>query len=342
MMRALQKLTKKLAEVQLPAVPRLSRVKMTWLLVGGALVVVAVLTMLSLNHSFPLLQTRGEIANRQRDLLLFATGLAVIVLVPVYVMLFTFAWRYRAGHKKDYKPNWDSHKGYETLWWGVPLAIIVVLAAVTWVTSHSLDPFKPLSSTQKPLQVQVVALQWKWLFIYPEEKIASVGEVAFPVGRPVEFTMTSDAPMNSFWIPQLAGQIYVMSGMSTKLHVSADSVGTYAGLSANISGKGFADMRFNARAMSTTDYDAWVAGVKGSGKKLNQQTYEVLARPGKSATLHYLLEETKLYDRVIMKYMTEHGTTQTAENETKPSEEKASSPVKPTHDMPMMQSEGMH
>ncbi|QQS18243.1 ubiquinol oxidase subunit II [Candidatus Saccharibacteria bacterium] len=252
MMKGFKRVAADMSRVKVPAVPRVSRTKMTVLwLVGGALVV-GLLVVLSLNHSFPLLQTRGEIANRQRDLLVFATALALLVLVPVYFMIFTFAWRYRAGHKQDYKPEWDTHKGYEALWWGIPIAIISVLAVVTWVTSHSLDPFKPLASSQKPLQVQVVALQWKWLFIYPEQGVASVNEVAFPASRPVEFTMTSDAPMNSFWIPQLAGQIYVMSGMSTKLHVVADVPGVYQGMSSNISGKGFADMKFKGAGNDRT------------------------------------------------------------------------------------------
>ena len=311
------------SRVKLPSVPRLSRTKMTVLWLVGAALVVGVLVALSLNHSFPLLQTRGEIANRQRDLLVFATALALMVLVPVYFMIFSFAWRYRAGHKQDYKPEWDTHKGYEALWWGIPIAIISVLAVVTWVTSHSLDPFKPLASSQKPLQVQVVALQWKWLFIYPEQNVASVNEVAFPAGRPVEFTMTSDAPMNSFWIPQLAGQIYVMSGMSTKLHVSADTTGVYEGMSSNISGKGFADMKFKARAMTVRDFDAWVDHARATGEHLTQASYEVLAKPKTSAVAYYHVHDQNIYDDVIMKYM--HST---RPNEVKPTEEKVPSQMK--------------
>ncbi len=338
MMRGLRAVGKKANGVKLPSVPRVSRVKMVWLWVLGGGLVLALLVVLSLNHSFPLLQTRGEIANRERDLLVFAAGLALLVLVPVYFMIFSFAWRYRAGHKQDYKPEWDTHKGYEALWWGIPIAIIGVLAVVTWVTSHSLDPFKPLASNQKPLQVQVVALQWKWLFIYPEEKMASVGEVAFPAGRPVEFTMTSDAPMNSFWIPQLAGQIYVMSGMSTKLHVAADVPGEYEGLSSNISGKGFADMRFTARAMTLGDYQAWVSAAQQADKSLSWDAYEALAKPGASKLQYFRLQDAAIYDRVIMKYMGEHK----ASDEVKPTEEDTSSPVKTPQNAPhTMTMEGM-
>ena len=322
MMRVIERVLAKASRVKLPSVPRLSRTKMTVLWLVGAALVLGVLVALSLNHSFPLLQTRGEIANRQRDLLVFATALALLVLVPVYFMIFSFAWRYRAGHKQEYKPEWDTHKGYEALWWGIPIAIISVLAVVTWVTSHSLDPFKPLASNQKPLQVQVVALQWKWLFLYPEQGVASVNEVAFPAGRPVEFTMTSDAPMNSFWIPQLAGQIYVMSGMSTKLHVSADTTGVYEGMSSNISGKGFADMKFKARAMTVRDFDAWVTKAHG-GEHLTQQRYDMLAKPSTNKVSYFHVADRSVYDNVIMKYM--HST---PPNEVKPTEEKVPSQMK--------------
>lgn len=315
MKRGLTNIGKKLSQVKAPSLPLVSRTHIVILWVVGAAVVIGVLIALSLNHPFPLLQTRGEVANRQRDLLLFATALALLVLVPVYYMIFTFAWRYRAGHKKEYKPDWDTHKGYEALWWGIPIAIISVLAVVTWTTSHSLDPFKPLASSQKPLQVQVVALQWKWLFIYPEEGVASVNEVAFPAGRPVEFTLTSDAPMNSFWVPQLAGQIYVMSGMSTKLHVMADKTGVYDGVSSNMSGKGFADMRFKARAMTQRDFGAWLATAHG-GERLTQERYEKLASPSMNKVAYFHAEDSTIYDNVIMKYM--HST---AANEVKPTEE---------------------
>ncbi len=341
MKKGLERFGKRWNGVKVPSVPRVSPVQMVWLWVLGSAVVLGVLIALSLNHSFPLLQTRGEVANRQRDLLLFATMLALLVLLPVYAMIFVFAWRYRAGHKQQYKPNWDTHKVYEALWWGIPVLIITVLAVVTYQTSHSLDPFKPLASAQKPLRVQVVALQWKWLFIYPEEKVASVGELAFPVGRPVEFTMTSDAPMNSFWIPQLAGQIYVMSGMSTKLHVMADTAGDYKGMSSNISGKGFADMKFTAKAMSTRDYDAWIAAAGASGQHLTMDTYDTLARPSTMGVVYYRLHDSAIYDSVIMKYMGEHTVKDQTNKEVKPPEENVPSQTEMTHDTHMKHMEGM-
>lgn len=275
-----------------------------WLL--GGIVFVVLLVVLLRNQSFPLLQTRGEVATRQRDLLLFATFLAVIVLLPVYAMLFSFAWRYRAGHKLAYRPNWDSDKRVEAVWWGIPIVIILVLGTVTWVTSHSLDPFKPLASTQKPLHIQVIALQWKWLFVYPDEHIASVNEVAFPANQPVEFEITSDAPMNSFWIPQLGGQIYAMSGMSTKLNLKADVAGDYRGMSSNVSGKGFADMTFTAKALSVGDYSKWLQHIQKHAtgvEHLAMDEYEQLAKPATSKVQYFHVHDTALYDNVVAKYM---------------------------------------
>jgi cytochrome o ubiquinol oxidase subunit 2 len=310
-----------------------------WLL--GSVLVIGVLVWLSWGHPFPLIQTRGDIANRQRDLLFFATLLALLVLLPVYFLIFTFAWRYRAGHRKEYKPEWASHKGYEALWWGIPIAIISVLAVVTWVTSHSLDPFKPVASQQKPLHIQVVALQWKWLFLYPEQHVASVNEFAFPVDRPVELTITSDAPMNSFWLPQLAGQIYAMSGMSTQLHIQANARGDYKGVSSNISGKGFADMRFTARAMSRPEYGAWLLHAVDTGNRMDMTAYEKLAQPGVSKTMFFGLDDTGLYDRVILKYMA--GSTEHTQNGMKPTDADQPSPTKSSADegMDMTHMEGM-
>jgi len=328
-MRVFERVLAKGSRVKLPSILRLSRTKITALWLVGAALVVGVLVALSFNHSFPLLQTRGEIANRQRDLLVFATALALLVLVPVYFMIFTFAWRYRSGHKKAYKPEWDSDKRYETIWWGIPIAIIAVLAVVTWVTSHSLDPYKPLASSKQALKVQVVAMQWKWLFIYPEEKVASLNEVVFPVDRPVEFTITSDAPMNSFWIPQLGGQIYAMSGMSTKLNLSANAVGSYEGMSSNISGAGFADMKFKARAVSDSDFSRWVQTAHNSNNHLTQAAYDKLAQPGTAPVMRYNLHDENIYQNVIMKYMSGHEMKPTEEH--KPTQ--AESSLHKTHDM---------
>ena len=280
----------------------------TLLSVGLVAATAAILFKLS-GADIPVLQPKGMIASEQRDLLVFATLIMLIVVVPVFVMTFVFAWKFRASNKKaTYKPDWDHSKKLEAIWWGVPCLIIAVLATLTWMTSHSLDPFKPLASSQEPVRIQVVALQWKWLFIYPDEGIATVNHMTIPVNRPVNFDITSDAPMNSFWIPSLAGQIYAMSGMSTKLHVRADEIGVYRGSSANISGEGFAGMKFDVNAVSEDDYKSWLTSSKASEKYLTFEEYDRLAEPSKdNAKTTYALATSGHYDRIIMKYMMPNG-----------------------------------
>lgn len=282
-------------------------VKTTLLVLVLALTVllgVGVATMMS-GVDIPVLEPKGEIARQQKDLLIIATLLMLIVVVPVFILLFTFSVKYRASNTKaTYRPEWDHNRKLEILWWGVPILIITVLAVITWVTSHTLDPYRPIASSEKPLRIQVVALQWKWLFIYPEEKVASLNEVALPINRPIAFEITSDAPMNSFWIPSLAGQVYAMSGMVTKLHVVGDTVGTYRGSSANISGEGFAGMHFDAKVLSAADYATWVQNAESSSDILNQESYAKLALPSKDAPVRmFTARDDTLYGSIIHKYM---------------------------------------
>lgn len=251
------------------------------------------------------LNPKGEIAEKQRDLIVFTTLLSSIVVIPVFAMLAIFSWKYRDSNKNaTYRPNWDSNKLLESIWWGIPCVIILILALVTWRTSHELDPYKALSSNVKPVTIQVIALQWKWLFIYPEQKVASVNLVQFPKNTPVNFTLTADSPMNSFWIPSLGSQVYAMSGMSAKLHLSANELGDYKGSSANISGKGFADMDFVARASTNEAFEAWIADVKRSPNNLDQAMYDELAKPAVAKEpVYYVLKDPDLYDNIVMKYM---------------------------------------
>lgn len=256
----------------------------------------------------------GEIARQQRDLFLFAVALILIVVIPVFVMLFWFAWKFRENNKKaSYRPEFTGSKKLETLWWGIPIAIIIVLASVTWVTSHTLDPFRPLASNKVPLQVQVIALQWKWLFIYLDSSVASVNELHLPSDRPVEFTITSDAPMNSFWIPKLGGQVYAMSGMSTKLHLIADKKGVYEGRSANISGKGFADMEFATIVTSQSEFNAWQSNLsKQDLPALNTESYSKLAHKSvEKSPRFYVRADKDLYNAVIQSYMEHNQLTRT-------------------------------
>ena len=256
-------------------------------------------------HTIDVLMPKGTIAKQELDLLVIATLLMLIVVIPVFVLTFTIAWRYRAGNTKaKYSPDWDHNRAIETLWWAVPFMLILVISVITWKSSHDLDPFKPLASAKPPITIQVVALQWKWLFIYPDQHIASVNSVVLPVDTPVNFVITSDAPMNSFWIPQLGGQVYAMSGMSTQLHLMATEPGSYHGSSANISGQGYSGMKFIAKATTRADFDGWVAAAQQSPSALSQAQYNHLALPSRDNPVStYTLAQAGLYDRVVMKYM---------------------------------------
>lgn len=250
------------------------------------------------------LSPAGTIAQQQRELIIVATLMMLVVVIPVFLMTWVIATKYRESKNAEYKPTWDGSRFAETLWWGIPLVLIAVLSVIIVKSSHELDPYKPLASDKQPIEVQVIALQWKWLFIYPEQRIASVNYLQIPEDTPINFKITSDAPMNSFWIPKLGGQVYAMAGMTTKLHLQADEPGEYQGSSANISGEGFADMNFTTRASSRADFDAWVLGRKSVGDILDVAAYDALAAPTtKGVTRQYVLLDTSLFNTVQAKYM---------------------------------------
>lgn len=273
------------------------------LLAAGVLVAAAVYFS-SLN--IPVLEPGGEVGEKQRNLMYFSLLLSVIVVVPVFAMLFLISWKYRQGNPKNtrYDPDWDHSRAIELTWWAIPSAIILVLAVITWNSSHDLDPFKPLNSNTKPLNIQVVALQWKWLFIYPEQNISTVNYAQFPVNTPLNFTITADAPMNSFWIPQLGSQIYAMPGMSTQLHLIANREGDFTGRSANISGRGFTNMNFVAKATSHDDFKGWINSVRQAKRQLTLEEYDRLSRPSEPGSpIYYSGNENELYAVVVGKYM---------------------------------------
>jgi len=250
------------------------------------------------------LEPKGVIGHKERQLMYFAFGLSLVVVIPVFIMLFTFAWKYREGNKKaKYDPKFDHSRKLETVWWLIPTVLILILSVVTWQSSHALDPYKPIASSKKPMTIQVVSLDWKWLFIYPEQHIATVNFVQMPKDTPVTFKLTSDSVMNSFWIPELGGQMYSMPGMTTTLHLEANHAGDFQGSSANISGAGFASMRFVAHVGSDQDFSRWVQTVRRSPNRLNQATYAVLAKPGIGFYNYYSTVDHNLYDTITMKYM---------------------------------------
>jgi cytochrome o ubiquinol oxidase subunit II len=266
-------------------------------------------------HTVSILSPAGTIAAQQRSLIAFAAILGLVIIVPVFALTFFIVWRYRDGNvSAKYRPNWDGNRKLELTWWGIPCAIILLLAVVTWRSSHSLDPYRALDSKTKPITVQVIALQWKWLFIYPEQNIATVNYLQIPEDTPVNFEITSDAPMNSFWIPQLGGQVYAMSGMTTKLHLMADKPGTYTGSSANISGKGFAGMNFKVVSSTKQDFGKWVESVWDSPDQLTYSEYNKLSQPSENNPIKlYGGRDQQLYDTVIMKYMGHNNSTASGE-----------------------------
>ncbi|OGN63155.1 MAG: ubiquinol oxidase subunit II [Chlamydiae bacterium RIFCSPHIGHO2_12_FULL_49_11] len=248
---------------------------------------------------------KGRIAIEQRDLFVLATLLMLIVVIPVFLLTLIISWRYRANNPKaKYTPDHDHNIWAEVIWWGIPFIIIVILGSVNWVASYKLDPYKPLAHKTPPLKIQVVALDWKWLFIYPEEKIATVNFLQFPADTPLDFEITADAPMNSFWIPELGGQIFAMPGMRTELHLIADTEGEFRGVSANLSGRGFSEMTFVARASSRGEYKKWVRRCQLSRKVLDTAAYEALRKPSENNLVQlFSLRDFHIFNHVIMHYM---------------------------------------
>ncbi|MEG3164701.1 COX aromatic rich motif-containing protein [Sphingomonas sp. PB2P19] len=255
----------------------------------------------------------GDIAVQQRDLILISTGLMLLIIIPVIVLTLFFAFRYRATNEAaKYEPKWDHSVSLELLIWGVPLLIIIALGAITWTSTHLLDPYRPLArikpeaqttgtnvpvgalggtpqqingGANNPLEVDVVALDWKWLFIYPEYGIATVNELAAPVDRPIKFKLTSSSVMNAFYIPALAGMIYTMPGMETTLHAVINKPGNFEGFSSNYSGAGFSGMRFRFHGVSDADFAGWVSRIKNGGGGLNRTNYLRLEKPSEKVPI---------------------------------------------------------
>ncbi|HSX12920.1 MAG TPA: ubiquinol oxidase subunit II [Chlamydiales bacterium] len=257
------------------------------------------------NHNIQVMNPKGLIAAKQKWLILVSAGLMCLVVIPVFIMIPLFYWKYREQNKKSkYAPEWGHSTLAEIIWWGIPCLMIAVLGILTWTSTHALNPYQPIVNGKKPLNIQVVALDWKWLFIYPEQGIATVNYVQFPKDTPITFSISADAPMNSFWIPQLAGQIYAMPGMTTKMNLIANEAGNYKGLSANISGKGFAGMFFRAVATSDEEFEEWVSKVRSSPLYLSNSEYEQLARPSEyNKVTYYSGVSDGLFNQIVMKYM---------------------------------------
>ncbi len=288
----------------------LPQMKWSLILTGIAALIVAGIVAFACIHGADLrvLNPQGPIGLEERWVIYATVLLSSIVVIPLFILLFVFAWKYRIGNvktKHEHEPNWD-HDSWlaETIWWLVPAVIIVFLSVLAWNTTHELDPFKPLSGSNAPITIQVIALDWKWLFIYPTQGIATVNFVEFPENAPVHFYITSDAPMNSFWIPSLGGQIMAMPGMTTQLNLLANTSGTFNGFSSNISGAGFAGMAFTAKSVSPVDFSAWVASVQKDQNPLNTFSYDSLAQPSEyNPVTYYSSLGSDLFTANVMKYM---------------------------------------
>ncbi|BAJ04298.1 ubiquinol oxidase subunit II [Shewanella violacea] len=266
----------------------------------------AALTFLLAGCEGGVLDPKGQIGIDEKHLIIVATLLMLIVVIPVIFMTLYFSWKYRDGRDHEiYAPKWAHSKTIEIVVWVVPIVIVIVLGVITWTSTQDLDPYKPLDHEARPITVEVVSLNWKWLFIYPELGIASVNELAFPANVPVNFKITSDTTMNSFFIPQLGSQIYSMAGMVTQLHLIANEPGTFDGISANYSGAGFAGMKFKAIATPTAkDFDVWVSKLKQHGSRLDPQSYQQLAKPSENNPVEYYGSVSKgMFSHIVMQYM---------------------------------------
>ena len=228
------------------------------------------------------LDPKGPVGAAEKLVLFDSLAVMLVIVVPTIIVTIACAWWFRAGNTRAvYRPEWAFSGRLELIVWAIPMLVITFLGGIAWFGSHTLDPYAPLSSRQQPLEVQVVSLDWKWLFIYPADNVATVNQLVIPVGRPVHFSLTSAGVMNSFFVPQLGSQIYTMASMASQVSLQADQPGTFAGLSAQFSGEGFAGMHFNVRAMPPGDYAAWLAATRANGPTLDSATYAVLAKPSK-------------------------------------------------------------
>jgi cytochrome o ubiquinol oxidase subunit 2 len=256
------------------------------------------------------LSPAGDIARQQRDILFQSVVLMLLIILPVMALTAFFAWRFRSSNSQArYEPDWDHSMHLELVIWAAPLLIIICLGAITWASTHLLDPFRPLNKPTteqpaaedaKPLRVDVVALDWKWLFIYPDYGVGAVNEMATPVNRPLEFQITASSVMNSFYVPALAGQIYAMPAMRTRLHAVINEAGNYEGFSANYSGAGFSGMRFAFHSMAEGDFDKWVEAAKGSGGKLDRAAYLELERPSENEPVRTFGDvDPTLFDAIV-------------------------------------------
>jgi cytochrome o ubiquinol oxidase subunit 2 len=247
------------------------------------------------------LDPHGPIGASEKLILTDSLAIMLAIVVPLILATIGFAWWFRASNKRaTYLPNWDFSGHLELIVWAIPTLVIIFLGGIAWFGSHALDPYKALASKSKPVEIEVVSLDWKWLFIYPNEGIATVNQLVVPVGTPLHFKLTSSGVMNSFFVPQLGSQIYTMAGMTSQLSLEADKAGTYRGLSAQFSGEGFADMHFDVRALPPDAYARWLASQRTAGPALDRAAYAALEKPSKNVRpTSYKVVDPTLFDAIV-------------------------------------------
>ncbi len=284
------------------------------ILLAGLIILDLILLIISLGQvfhfiphlgNFQVLNPKGAMAAGEKQTIITAV---LIMLIPITIVLaaaFFVLYNFRIQRKKQYDPDWGNRHSYLQIFgWAFILFFVIILSVINFKTAHSLDPLKPFSSSNPPITIQVVALQWKWLFIYPDQNIATVNYIEVPVNTPIHFELTADAPMNSFWIPQLGGQMYAMAGMVNPLNLIANSTGKFQGSAAEISGQGFAGMKFTVNSVNRDDFNKWVASTKKTPKSLTDEVYHELAEPTENnSEAEYSSVDNNLYNNIIGKYM---------------------------------------
>jgi cytochrome o ubiquinol oxidase subunit 2 len=247
-----------------------------------------------------ILNPQGPVGAAQKTILINSVGIMLAIVVPTIVAIFAFAWWYRASNARAcHLPDFAYSGRIELVVWAIPALVVALLGGVAWIGSHDLDPARPLASSQKPIKVQVVSLDWKWLFIYPDRMVATVNTLTIPVGVPIEFSLTSSSVMNAFFIPQFGSMIYTMNGMTNRLNLQADKTGVYAGLSSHYSGGGFADMNFKVHVVSAGDFSSWVEASQKSAETLDANAYNALTRQSaKLAPATLRLERADLFNLI--------------------------------------------
>lgn len=275
-----------------------------WILIPLYIGLAALFALLIRAGHVQLLDPAGYIAGIQSHILWIAITCIGIASSIIIISVFAVVFRYREDAGRRYDPAWTPGKRLLLAGWGIPSVAVAILSVMIWNTAQAVDPYRPISSNAPPVTIQVVALRWKWLFLYPNDNIATVNMMEIPVGTPISLRLTADAPMNSFWIPQLSGQTYAMTGMVTQLHIEADKPGDYAGSPAEISGDGFAGMDFTVHAVTASDYAAWKALAGEGSQPLDYAAYKRLAEPSSYVPpALYALADPNLFDAIVMQFM---------------------------------------